>query len=108
MSNMTFLDMAESYYEAAVVAQSRNVVACFLELSAELALKHLYDNTEIPRAIPWLVCRIPDNSSLNKTDLVGMQDMLESWRSGIVYASKSDIECGFNVIRRLLDVIHGL
>lgn len=28
---MTFLDMAESYYEAIVVAQSSNVVACFLE-----------------------------------------------------------------------------
>lgn len=28
---MTFLDMAETYYEAAVVAQSSNVVACFLE-----------------------------------------------------------------------------
>lgn len=108
MSNVTFLDMAETYYEAAVVAQSSNVVACFLELSVELALKHLYDNTETPRSIPWLVRRIPDNSPLNKTDLVGVQDMLESWRSGAIYASKSDIEYVFSVIRRLLNVIHGL
>lgn len=55
-----------------------------------------------------MMCRAIPDDKLKKTDLVDVQDMLESWRSGAIYASKSDIECVFSVIRRLLNVIHGL
>lgn len=52
----TFLDMANSSYRAARIMYARieeslyvlNIVGYYLELSAEQALKHLYDDTATP------------------------------------------------------------
>lgn len=106
----TFLDMANSSYRAALIMYARieeslyvlNIVGYYLELSAEQALKHLCDDTATPRLIPWLVAKIPDNSSIGKTELLEMQDTIESWRESTSIVNIDDIERGLSVVEKLL------
>lgn len=106
----TFLDMAEVSYRAAQTMHARieespyvfNIVGYYLELSTEQALKHLYDDTTIQRPIPWLVAKIPYNSSISKTELLEMQDTIESWRECTSTINTVDIERGLSVVGRLL------
>lgn len=106
----TFLDMAkESYMLAQIVYSQISETACalnmagyYLELSAEQALKHLYDDTGIPRSIQWLVARIPDDSAIAKTGILDMQDMINTWRDCTTNMRKEDVDRGFSVVENLL------
>lgn len=106
----TFLDMAGVSYKVAQIMYTRieeslyvlNIVGYYLELSTEQALKHLYDDTTIPRSIRWLVAKIPDNSSISRTELLEMQDTIESWRECTSIINTVDIERGFSVVENLL------
>ena len=82
-----------------------NVVGYYLELSTEQALKHLYDDTTIPRSISWLVAKIPDNSSISKTELLEMQDTIESWRECTSIINIVDIKRGLYVVGKLLEEV---
>lgn len=111
----TFLDMAEVSYRVAQTMHARieespyvfNIVGYYLELSTEQALKHLCDDTTIQRPIPWLVAKIPDNSSISKMELLEMQDTIESWRESTSIISIDDIERGLSVVGRLLKEVRG-
>lgn len=106
----TFLNMAEVSYKVAQIMHARieespyvlNIVGYYLELSAEQALKHLYDDTTVPRSIPWLVAKIPYNSSISKTELLEMQDTIESWREYTSIINTVDTKRGLSVVGRLL------
>lgn len=111
----TFLDMAEVSYKVAQIMHARieespyvlNIVGYYLELSAEQALKHLYGDTTVPRSIPWLVAKIPEDSSISKTELLEMQDTIESWRESTSIVNINDIERGLSVVGKLLEEVRG-
>lgn len=46
--------------------------------------------------------KIPDNSSISKTELLRMQDTIESWRECTSIINTVDIERGLNVVGKLL------
>lgn len=106
----TFIDMAKESYMLAQIVYSQlaetkcalNMAGYYLELSAEQALKHLYDDTEIPRSIQWLAIRIPADNSVAKTGILEMQDMINTWRDCTTSMRKEDIERGLNVLGKLL------
>lgn len=90
------------YSQLAETKCALNMAGYYLELSAEQALEHLYDDTEIPRSIQWLAIRIPDDSPITKTGILDMQDTINTWRDCTTSMRKEDIERGLNVVGRLL------
>lgn len=90
------------YSQLAETKCALNMAGYYLELSAEQALKHLYDDTEIPRSIQWLAIRIPADNPVAKTGILEMQDMINTWRDCTTSMRKEDIERGLNVVGRLL------
>lgn len=109
----TFLDMAKGSYKVAQIMYARieespyvlNIVGYYLELSTEQALKHLCDDTTIPRSIPWLVAKTPEDSFISKTELLEMQDTIESWRGSTSIVNIDDIKRGLSVVGKLLEEV---
>lgn len=90
------------YSQLAETKCALNMAGYYLELSAEQALKHLYDDTEIPRSIQWLVARIPADNPIAETGILEMQDMINTWRDCTTSMHKEDIDRGFSVVEKLL------
>lgn len=90
------------YSQLAETKCALNMAGYYLELSAEQALKHLYDDTEIPRSIQWLEIKIPADNPVAKTGILEMQDMINTWRDCTTSMRKEDIERGLNVVGKLL------